>query len=106
MRIILIISFMFLFTGCVKKVYIPVEKVKKVYVPMVETKYKSLPSKLLEDDVYVPSPPDKVKYLNANSNIRNRMLTKTVIDLYSSIKLYKVKLKVIRYFDSKLKGKD
>ena len=93
MRFLLIlISTIFLFTGCTKK----------IYVPVVTIKYETIPKVLLIDDVNVTRPPNKIEFINANPISRTLLLSNTIIDLYSSIRLYKLKLKDIREYNFKL----
>ena len=90
--ILLLIGTIFLFTGCVKKIYIPV----------VETKYERTPDILLVDDINVTKPPNKKEFVDATPIGRSVLLSNTVVDLYSSIYLYKLKLKDIREYNEKL----
>ncbi|RLF08144.1 MAG: hypothetical protein DRJ64_01650 [Thermoprotei archaeon] len=91
MRIILLLLPILFLQGCMFT--------KTVYVPVVEIKYENIPTVLLVDDIEIPEPPEREKFIKANPIEREQMLTKVVIDLYSSMKLYKLKLANIAEFD-------
>jgi len=68
---------------------------EKIYI----TKYKTIviqpPRQLYEDNIDIPTPPNKYEYVKADPITRERMLTKYVIDLLSVIKKYRIKLNSI-----------
>ncbi len=75
-------------TGCATKTEIKeVRVVKKIkLIP---------PKKLINDDIALPEPPNKEKYIKSGPITRENMLTFYIIDLLSVIKEYKLKLKSI-----------
>jgi len=89
-----LIIFLFL-TGCYQE---PVIK----YVPVTTTKYVSIDKHLLDNNITLPIPPNRDKYIHATPNQRTRMLTNHIIDLYSVIKDYKLKLKHIKQYNNKM----
>ena len=64
----------------------------KIYI----TKYKIItlqpPKSIYQDDVNIPVPASKYRYVEANPIQRERILTKYIIDLLGVIKKYKIKL--------------
>jgi PBP1b-binding outer membrane lipoprotein LpoB len=93
MRYLLIVMAIFFLSGCVKK----------VYVPVVSTRYEEIPNDLIKDDISLPKPPDRESFVNSGPIERGSMLTSTVMDLYSTIRLYKLKLKHISDYNKELK---
>jgi len=84
----------FFITGCSKQPEYKIiykEKIVRVYPPEYLTK----------DNIKLPPPPSKYRYITGDPFQRERLLTKYVIELLITIKKYKVKLKNINDWNKK-----
>ena len=87
-KILSSIIILLILTGCSTRT-----EIKKVRV--VKRIKLSPPKKLIEDDINIPEPPNKTKYIKSGPIRRENLLTFYIIDLLSTIKEYKLKLKSI-----------
>lgn len=84
--ILLMLLLAILFNGCVTKETILIHKEPVIiYKDKVVYKKIKLPMNLFED-IKLPEPPNKVKYINSNYKKRNDMLTLYIIELMNEIK--------------------
>lgn len=98
MKNLLIVIVLTLLTGC------STTKVVKEYV--VQTKFitMDIPSVLLQTCL-VPTPPDKMEYLNAPVKQKETMLTSYIISLHGDLDSCSMKIDGIRKIQTDLKKK-
>ena len=84
----LVLVILLLLSGCSERI-----------IYKTKTYYKPLPRELILDDVMLPLPPDKTLYINGTPVIREIMLKNLIIELYSTIYIYKIRIRDIKKYD-------
>ncbi len=89
--------FLFVITGCATR------ETKIVYITKTKTKFNFLPKRYYVDNITLPKPPNKKIYLLADPIKRNNLSTNLILELYKTIGLYKIKLRAIKNYETKIK---
>ena len=93
-KIGILIAALLLATGCTRVV--------TKLVPKETIKYETMPTSLLKNYITTPTPPNRVDFVKAGPLEREVLLSNTIVDLYTTIGKYKLKLKAIKDYNDKL----
>lgn len=96
--LILAITTIILFSGCASK-----ERV--VYLEKPVYKYESIPNNILENNITIPKPLDREKFIKADPIERERMLVILVVDLYKTVGEYQLSIDKIKKYNNSFKSK-